>query len=201
VHQDIFLPAEWLSQLGRALACLERVDPNWGVLGCYGETLNDNGRGYLYSSGLGIMGRPFETPAAVQTLDEVVLIVRRSSGLRFDDQLPHFHLYGTDICLRAAAMGMHSYAICAFCMHNTQQSLILPKEFYDCCRHIRRIWKDSLPVRTTCIRLTRSNLPIYRRRAAELYLRYIRRRRTTGGTRVKDISRLFAETMPNSQLR
>ena len=71
---------------------------------------------------------------AVQTLDEIVLILKKSSGLRFDDSLPHFHFYGTDICLRAAQRGMRSYAISAFCVHNTHQTLVLPEEFYECCQ-------------------------------------------------------------------
>ena len=188
-HQDIFLPETWVAQLNRALDYLEAEDPQWGVLGCYGETLNDNGRGHIYSSGLGTMGRPFERPAPVQTLDEIVLILRKSSGLRFDEGLPHFHLYGTDICLRAGSQGMKSYAICAFCIHNTHQSLILPREFYDCCKHIKRVWKDSLPIQTTCIRLTRSNLQVHLRRAQEFHLQYIRRKKV-GGTRVQNVQQI-----------
>ncbi len=191
-HQDILLPETWLSELERALKHLEIEDPNWGVLGCYGETLNDNGRGHIYSSGLGTMGQPFDHPAPVQTLDEIVLILRKSSGLRFDEGLPHFHLYGTDICLRAAAMGMKSYAISAFCLHNTHQSLVLPKEFYECCRHVKHVWKDYLPIQTTCIRITRFNVPLYRRRLGELYLRCIRRKEI-GGTRAQNPQRLFEE--------
>ena len=185
-HQDIFLPNDWLSELTGALELLEATDPNWGVLGCYGETLNDNGRGYVYSSGRGVMGRPFRDPAQVQTLDEIVLILRKSSGLRFDDELPHFHLYGTDICLRAARRQMKSYAISALCIHNTNQTLVLPKEFYKCHGHIKRVWKDSLPVRTTCIKITRFNVSLYRRRIKELYTRHIQRREL-GGTRVQDV--------------
>ena len=196
-HQDIFLPEPWISQLGEALDRLEAEDPRWGVLGCYGVTSDHGGHGYVYSSGLGTMGEPFERPAPVQTLDEIVLILRKSSGLRFDERLPHFHFYGTDICLRAAAAGMKSYAISAFCVHNTHQSLILPKEFYDCCRHIKRVWKDNLPIQTTCIRITRSNFPMYVRRLKEFRLRYILRREV-GGTRVQNVQRLFEECAPKT---
>jgi hypothetical protein len=193
-HQDIFLPESWLPDLRHALACLETDDPGWGVLGSYGETRDDNGRGYVYSSGIGIMGKPFEHPAPIQTLDEIVLILRKSSGLRFDESLPHFHLYGTDICLRAAKRGMKSYAISAFCIHNTCQNLVLAPEFYECCRHIKKVWKDSLPIRATCMTITRFNLPLYRKRIQETYQRYIRRREI-GGTRVSDVRRLL-ETQP-----
>ena len=188
-HQDIFFPEAWLSDLRRALEYLEVSDPSWGVLGCSGITGDRRHWRYLYSSGLGVSGEPLAYPEPVQTLDEMVLILRKSSGVRFDERLPHFHLYGADICLRAATMGMKSYAISAFCIHNTRQSLILPKEFYDCCQHIKRVWKDRLPIQTTCIRITRSNIPIYLRRAREFHLRHIRRKEV-GGARVNDVQRL-----------
>jgi hypothetical protein len=147
---------------------------------------------YLYSSGLGVSGAPFEHPKPVQTLDEIVLILRKSSSLRFDEQLPHFHLYGTDICLQASRRGLKSYAVSAFCIHNTRQTLVLPAEFYECCKCIRRTWSNCLPIQTTCVRITAFNIPIYARRLHETYLRHIRRKEV-GGMRVKDVRRLVEE--------
>ena len=112
-HQDMLFPASWVSDLERSMTILESVDPRWGVLGCYGETLDDNGRGYLYSPGRGILGNAFVHPVPVQTLDEIVLIVRKSSNLRFDDDLPHFHFYGADVVMAAAEKGMAR--LCYFC--------------------------------------------------------------------------------------
>jgi hypothetical protein len=191
-HQDMYLPEKWLDDLQRSLDYLASTDPDWGVLGCAGITVDCRKWRYLYSSGLGIIGTPFEHPQKVQTLDEIVLILRKSSGLRFDERLPHFHFYGTDICLRASKQGMNSYALSAFCIHNTNEPWVLPPEFYECGRHIRNIWSDSLPIQTTCIRLTRFNGPVFLRRLREVYLRYIRRKEI-GGVRVKDIRRLLEE--------
>jgi hypothetical protein len=191
-HQDILFPESWLLDLQRALDSLHGTDPQWGVLGCYGETLHDNGRGYIYSGGLGIMGKPLERPAPVQTLDEIVLILRRSSGLRFDEHLPNFHFYGADICMAAAARAMKSYAISAFCIHNTQQTFYLPKEFYESYKHVKHRWKDSLPIRTTCVRMTTSDFDMYKKRIRELYLRFVRRKEISA-PRVKDGRVLLAE--------
>jgi hypothetical protein len=119
----------------------------------------------------------------------MVLVMRRPSGLRFDSRLPHFHLYGTDICLEAAKRGMTSYAIFAPCIHNTRQYLVLPNDFYECCEHIRRRWVKSLPIQTTCVRISRFNWAIRLRKSQELYLRYIRRK-VIGGKRVQDIRTL-----------
>jgi hypothetical protein len=194
-HHDVFLPLAWLSDLEQALDCLEVYDPNWGVLGCSGITREGRHWRYIYSSGLGICGEPFVRPEAVQTLDEIVLIVRKSSTLYFDELLPHFHFYGADICLRAAKMGMKSYAISAFCIHNAHQNLILPQEFYDCSKHIKRVWKEYLPIQTTCIRITRSSVPIFIRKLREAYLRHIRRKEV-GGVRAQSVERLFDEIGP-----
>ena len=51
-----------------------------------------------------------ELPAPVATLDELLLIVRRDSGLRFDPDLG-FHLYGADICLQASEQGLAVVAL------------------------------------------------------------------------------------------
>ncbi len=189
-HQDMIFPEFWLSQLQRALDQLDRSDPGWGVLGCYGKTQEGVGRGYLYSPGRGIIGQPSEFPMPIQTLDEIVLILRKSSGLRFDDALPHFHLYGADICLRAAGLGMKSYAISAFCVHNAHQYVVLPKEFYECCRHIKRVWKRALPIQTTCLCLTRFNFPMYGRRLREVHLQHIGRKAQIT-PRMQDIPQLL----------
>lgn len=175
-HQDVVFPACWLSDLDAALAYLEKVDPGWGVLGCAGVNSAGQFRGHCYSSGQGILKGTSALPARVETLDEMVLILRRSSGLTFDEKLPHFHMYGADICLRAADRGKQNYAIAAYCVHNTEQKLVLPREFYECCDYVRRTWAARLPVHTTCIRLTRLNIPAYLRRLQECNLRYIRRK-------------------------
>jgi hypothetical protein len=197
-HQDILFPESWLTDLEKALAYLESADPNWGVLGCYGRTRDDGDRGYIYSLGLGVLGGPFETPAEIQTLDEIVLIVKKSSGLRFDDSLPDFHMYGTDICMAAAKRGMKSYAIPAFCVHNTTFNLVLPRAFYDCYKHVQRTWSESLPIQTTCIRITKAGLPMYERRLHEFYLRHIRHKRV-GATRATDVHQLLESVRATQQ--
>ena len=170
VHQDVYLPAGWIHQLQDSRALVEQNDPRWGVLGSFGIVADGTCRGYVCSSTQGIHGRPFEKPQPVQTLDEIVLIMRKSSGLRFDESLPHFHLYGTDICLAAAQENMLSYAICAPCIHNTVQGPILPSQFYECCSRIRRKWKSALPIQTACVQLTRSGGAVYKRRLYQEYL-------------------------------
>jgi hypothetical protein len=55
-----------------------------------------------------------ELPARVATLDELLLVIRRDSGLRFDHALG-FHLYGAEICLQARERGLAVVAIGTLC--------------------------------------------------------------------------------------
>jgi len=197
IHQDILLPNVWLSQLDQALDYLDHFDPNWGVLGCWGATSEDGCKGHIYSSGCAL-GSAFDDPKPIQTLDETVLILRKSSGLRFDENLPHFHLHGSDICLQAKKRGLNSYAISAFCIHNNECTLILPKEFYECYWTFKRKWEASLPIQTPCIRITKLDLPVYIRQLREAYLRYVRHK-TSDGSRARDMDAFFRRVNATTQ--
>ena len=191
-HQDIVFPPAWLGDLRRALDFLKTADPGWGVLGCFGITADEQPRGHIYSGGLGVIGAPLVRPTPVQTLDEIVLVIRKSSGLRFDERLPHFHFYGADLCMQAAAKGMNNYAIPAFCIHNAQFNLVLPSEFYQCYRYMRRKWRGALPINTTCVTVSRFNGSVYKRRFWEICLRNLGRTKI-GDTRLKDPRQLLSQ--------
>jgi hypothetical protein len=172
IHQDIVLPEKWLDNLDASLEYLQERDPEWGVLGCHGETKDGSGRGYLYCTGNGrYILKPFDRPELVQTLDEIVLIIRKSSRLRFDETLPHFHLYGTDICMTAYEKGMNCYAIPAFCLHNSNETAIYPSEFFICCYYIMKKWRRHLPIYTSCVEIIEGNFIFLIR---EKYLRALK---------------------------
>ena len=93
MHQDVYLPPGWMDQFRSALALLDRKDPSWGVLGLFGAERSGKGQGIIDSTGLQRMiGSRFEGVREVETLDEVMLVIRRSSGLRFDESFSGFHL-------------------------------------------------------------------------------------------------------------
>lgn len=164
VHQDVFLPADWISQLLSGIDSLENSGAPWGVIGCCGKTQDGIRLGHLYTPGEGVIGAAFAKPERVRVLDEVVLVVRKCSGLRFGEDLPGFHFYGTHICLSAAEMGLSCYAISAFCIHNSRQYFDYPPEFYTCYRHIKRRWSNCLPIHTPCICVSRFDWDIWKRR-------------------------------------
>jgi hypothetical protein len=170
-HQDVYLPATWLKNLAETLDTLEAAGSRWGVLGCFGATQETPPRlhGYCFSTGLRrILGKPFRTLAPAQTLDELLLVVRRSSGLHFDEQLPGFHLYGADICLQAATRGLENFIIPAFCIHNANGTVRLPRDFWRAYFYLRRKWRAVLPVTTCCTTITAACMPMIHRLVVEL---------------------------------
>jgi hypothetical protein len=186
VHQDVYLPAGWFAGLEQAVAAIEAGGVRWGVLGCFGSRPDAfGGVGEVYTRGLGRHGRALLRPEVIETLDEILLVVRRSSGLRFDPALPHYHLYGTDICLEARTRGLATLAFQGFLVHNTNQLLALPPEFYACYRYVRRKWRTSLPIATACLTISRFNGALIRKRLAEAR-HWLRSRQGVGLSRVPD---------------
>lgn len=169
LHQDMYLPAGWIESVQGAIETLSKQDPNWGVLGVWGAVDEKVRVGYLYWTGGYGWEQPFEGAKEVVSLDEVVLIFRKSSGLKFDGQLPGFHLYGADICLEARRQGRKGYAISAFCIHNTNIGGALPKQFWQCYFYMRRKWKKQLPIETPCTSIRASCWPVLRTKL--IYLR------------------------------
>lgn len=155
-HQDVFLPDSWLSAFSQAVEQLQGSDPSWAVLGVYGVRKNGEHIGYVYDTGvMRVLGQSFHPAQLVSSLDELLLVVRKSSGVRFDETVTGYHFYGTDICLEAQRRGCNAYAISAFCIHNTNGYRLLPWSFWRNFLLLRRKWWAVLPVTTSCIAITR----------------------------------------------
>ena len=163
VHQDVFLPFGWDLCLANQLREAEERFGPIGVAGVYGvgeviEPVNPTQPlaaariGWVIDRGRELRDGP-ELPAQVATLDELLLIVRRDSGLRFDPALG-FHLYGADICLQAHEQGLAVIALGALCHHNSR-SMGLPEAFFASAEVFARKWSHRLPVATPCVVIDR----------------------------------------------
>jgi hypothetical protein len=170
-HQDVYLPLGWWTAVE---AAIQQLTSEWGVLGVYGIDAERCQRGFVYDTGFGgWLGEPLCGPRPVRTLDEIVLVVNRASGLRFDHGLPGFHFYGTDICLQAASRGLQAFAIPAICIHNSNRIIYFEKDFWDGYAYMQNKWRSSLPVTTPCTLLSSSPWPSIARRLRDLPRRLV----------------------------
>ncbi|MEO5620503.1 MAG: hypothetical protein ABIQ85_06245 [Cypionkella sp.] len=164
-HHDTYLPRGWDALLQRRLAEVAEVDPNWALFGPFGVGLDASHIGPVWSSSIGlIVGRVPTQPTRVQSFDEMVIVMRRSAGLRFDEALPGWHMYGTDIVTQARAKGMHAYAGALPTIHNDRYHDHLRQDFVDCYQAMRHKWRQTLPLRTPIIKISRSGLHLYKNR-------------------------------------
>lgn len=164
-HQDVYLPAGWIDRLLREAEALSARDPRWAVLGVYGVTAKGIHVGRVWSGDLDreLVGEG-GVAGPVASLDELLLVLRRRAGLRFDPSLPHFHLYGTDIVQAALAARRTAHVIDAPVIHDTVPVPSLAGGYTRSYRFIQRKWRRRLPIQTTMGPVTRSGLPLLRAR-------------------------------------
>lgn len=149
-HQDVYLPRDWLDRAVEALNQLTDDHPEWMVCGPYGVKPNGEHLGRVWDTILGMefCAKDF-APEEIGSLDELLIILRRETGLRFDEKLPHFHLYGTDIVQMAKAAGGSAFAIELPVIHNNRPIASLGGGYMDAYRYTRRKWRHRLPIWTT----------------------------------------------------
>ncbi len=163
-HQDVYLPKGWLEALEHEVAAVTAIDPNWTALGVFGVDASASHIGRVWSSGLGrMLGEPLEEPVPAMSLDELVLVVRRASGFRFDAKLPGFHLFGTDIVLSAHAAGRQCYVADIPVIHNSRPVLQLKADYSRAHSYMRRKWRHALPWPTLVAPLTASGFSLWRK--------------------------------------
>lgn len=161
-HHDVYLPPGWDGVLAARLA---ELPPDWAVFGSFGIGLDGAHIGPVWSSSLGmIVGRVPMAPAPVQAFDELLIVLNRASNLRFDESLPGWHMYGTDIAQTARAAGSGAYAGALPCIHNDRYHDALGTDFDEAYRFIQRKWADRLPIRTPITKISRSGLHLMRDR-------------------------------------
>lgn len=162
-HHDVYLPPGWDRVLLARLAELNALDPAWALFGSFGVGLDHSHIGPVWSSSLGqIVGRVPMAPAPVQSFDELLIVMRRDAGVRWDEGLPGWHMYGTDIVATARAIGRTAYAGSLPAVHNDRYHEALGDDYRDCYRSMQRKWARSLPLRTPITKISRSGLHLWR---------------------------------------
>ena len=147
-HQDVLFYPNWRFQFEDQL---KLVPANFGVLGTYGVRYDRrDGAGRVRSGNKELYGGPL--PCMASYLDEHCLIIRRDSGLRFDETLTGFHMYGADLCLQAITAGLPCYAIDAK-VHHLSDNLGNDPALDSAVLWFRTKWRGKAPFtsyRTTC---------------------------------------------------
>ena len=154
IHQDVYLPAGWparfLQQWRQAEAQFGKV----GVAGVYGVAMDINSPRGVFRAGhvvdrMVLLREPAVLPAQVQTLDELLVAVRRDNTLSIDPALG-FHFYGADLGLQARKSGLAAVVLDAPCFHNSRTESELGSDFHKSGKALKAKWSSELPIATSC---------------------------------------------------
>ena len=164
VHQDVYLPEGWDRRLMRAIDHLNAHDPMWGVLGVVGIDPKGDFVGEIWDNGLSQrIGRRIEIPTPASAIDEIVIVIRMASGLRFDAALPGYHLYAADIIQIAREQNLSTYVFNGPVIHNSLPVGQLDRSYRAAYRYMQRKWRRFLPVPTCVVPVTASQWPLWKR--------------------------------------
>lgn len=179
-HQDVYLPRGWDKKLLSTVRALELNSKNWGILGVVGRDENSNVVGTAWSTGLGYEIKfEISSPTAIRSLDEIVIVLRRKTGLRFDEYLPGFHLYGTDIVQTALQSDFEAYVFDGPVVHNSKPNKKwLDRSYAKAYRYVQRKWKEKLPIGAIIVPITKYGWPLLRKYASQIKRYYFGRAKT-----------------------
>ncbi len=109
-HQDVRIVDDGRTELEARLDELNAADPAWAIAGNAGG-ISAGRLAIRITDPHGANRHVGKLPAKVMSLDENLLIVKRSARLSFSRDLSGFHLYGADLCLVADVLGHTAYVI------------------------------------------------------------------------------------------
>lgn len=162
-HQDVYLPRGWEQKLLLAIKTLEREKKDWAVLGIVGAEGNGNLVGKAWSTGLRReVGTDVVNPSPIVSVDELVIVLRKITGLRFDSNLPGFHLYGADIVQLAIKGGFEACVFHGPVVHNSLPAVQLGRPYSRAYKYMQKKWQSNLPLYTTVMPITRLGWPLLR---------------------------------------
>jgi len=168
VHQDVYLPHGWLNGLNEVIDKLSAEDSTWAVIGVVGTDMKGGLVGKLWSQGIKQEIDAGVGLAKVRSLDEVLLVFRGSAGLKFDEGMTGFHLYGTDIVQQAISLGHSCYCAHLPIIHNDKKKYTLDNSYHHGYRYMQKKWHHQLPISTTVMPITKSGLEYYVRNLKQL---------------------------------
>lgn len=137
-HQDVSFPENFNNTLQEQL---KLIGGDFGVVGTFGMGLEYRPSGNIYNPhpkklAGGVL------PCQALSLDEHCLILRRSSGLLFDESYSGFHMYGADICLQAFEKSLTNYIIDSGVNHLSKGKF--DKTFDEAVVFFIQKWRDKI---------------------------------------------------------
>jgi hypothetical protein len=126
IHEDVLLQDGWQQRFEQSLEELEERHPDWGLLGSVGWKNLDqtNVVGHWSDPNRPVPLNTFtnENYDQVARLDEQLLILKKSLGVKPDPQLPSIHEIGLDLALELRKKCLKTFVLNAPTIHKYADS-------------------------------------------------------------------------------
>ncbi|SFE41426.1 sulfotransferase [Roseivivax sediminis] len=119
VHEDVLLLDGWQAQFEASLRRLEEHYPDWGMVGAVGRATDGTTLGH-WSDPATPEPRNTLAPdafAEVDSLDDQLMVLRRSNSIHPDPALPGIHNIGPDLVIAHRERGLRSFVVDAPSVH------------------------------------------------------------------------------------
>jgi hypothetical protein len=164
LHQDVYLPENWLSRLDAAIDEIS-THGRWGAIGVAGAKPNGKLSCSLWMSALDmLLDCRDDNIEEVCALDEVLIAINTDENVRFDKDLPGFHLFGTSIVQDLADRGLKSYSINNPIIHHDKVKGQLDKSYDKAYFYLRKKYKHKLPIFNTVLPIQKLPIALYKRK-------------------------------------
>ncbi|MDZ5146128.1 hypothetical protein [Microbacterium testaceum] len=172
-HQDVYLPSGFFETLAHQLDALDERAPGWALVGAIGRDSAQNDHGEVWSTDRGkVVGKPIVGPAAVDCVDECLIVLPKRSLAYVDANVPHFHLYGVDIVQNAKEAGATSFALPMQIVHHAKPITSLAGGYATAHKYMRLKWRSRLPITTLIVPLERTPWKLWKMRVGARIRRF-----------------------------
>ena len=151
-HQDIILHDSNRVDLESRIREMDSLDPSWGILSnAGGVNLKHVAMHITQPTGNRFVEK--NLPLRVITVDENFILVKHRANLALSSDLSGFHLYGTDICLIAEALGFTSYVINFNLIHKSDGNA--NRSFFEILARLKKKYRQAFRGRFVSTTITR----------------------------------------------
>lgn len=170
-HQDVIFYENWINMLFDRIGEIESTyTKKWGIIGTAGITTRDDTFGVVHSIKGTIQWQSTKRTRVgeVQTVDEHCMILKKSTGLRFDpNTFDGFHFYGPDICLLSLSRGYKNFGILCPLVHDSNSGSLASgrNEFMRLLHALAKKWKTKFS-------FIRTPTSIIRKKSVRTFVRF-----------------------------
>lgn len=149
VHQDVYLPLGFVKRFIARADNIRTAHDDIAVIGLFGCSQDGDyfGKVWCSANAKELSGGTWRGES-ITSLDEYCFALHTADNLRFDEELPSFHLFGTDIVKIAEHSGKRTAVATIPVIHNSRPVVSISGAYSEAWQYMRQKYRNQLPIPT-----------------------------------------------------